>query len=74
MPYLIKDLRGAEPVAAGGDPVGPPATLRAGTELRITVPRLRRPSETIEIFWSEIQADGQLYRVPRRALDSALAA
>jgi hypothetical protein len=74
MPHLIKDLRGAEPVDARGAPLGPPATLRAGTELSIIVPRLRRPSETIEVFWSEIQAGGQLYRVPRRALDTALAA
>ena len=73
MPRLTRDLPGAEPVDGQGAPLGPAATLRAGTELRITVPRLRRPSETIEIFWSEIQAGDQLYRVPRRALEMALA-
>jgi len=35
--------------------------------LRITVPKLRRPSETIEIVWREIQANGQLRRVPNGA-------
>jgi hypothetical protein len=74
MPRLIKNLPGAEPVNSSGDPMGPPATLHAGTELRITVPMLRRPCETIEIYWSEIQVSGQLYRVPRRALEIALAA
>jgi len=74
MPRLNKNLPGAEPVDTSGAPTGPPATLYAGIELRITVPMLRRPSETIEIYWSEIQVDGQLYRVPRRALDAALAA
>lgn len=74
MPRLIKNLPGAEPVNGCGAPTGAPATLRAGAELRITVPMLRRPSETIEIYWSEIQVDGQLYRVPRRALEIALAA
>lgn len=73
MPLLRRDLPGAEPVNSSGAPAGPPATLPAGVELRITVPKLRRPSETIEIFWSEIQVGGQLYRVPRRALDTALA-
>lgn len=70
---LNKDLPGAEPVNASGAPVGAPATLHAGTELTITVPMMNRPSENIEIYWSEIQVDGQLYRVPRRALDKALA-
>jgi len=74
MPRLMKDLPGAEPVNGSGDPAGPPATLPAGAELRITVPKLRRPSEAIEIYWSEIQVNGQLYRVPRRALEVALAA
>jgi len=74
MPRLIKDLAGAEPVNGSGAPAGRPATLRAGAELRITVPKLRRPSETIEIYWSEILVDGQLYRVPHRALETALAA
>ena len=74
MSRLIKNLAGAEPVNGFGALTGPPATLHAGTELRITVPMLRRPSETIEIYWSEIQVDGQLYRVPRRALETALAA
>ncbi len=72
MPHLIRDLQGAEPVNVSGASVGPATTLRAGTELRITVPKLRRPSETIEVFWSEIQADGQLYRVPRRSLELAV--
>ncbi|MFY9727242.1 MAG: hypothetical protein WB579_15595 [Bryobacteraceae bacterium] len=74
MSRLINDLPGAEPVNGFGAPAGPPATLHAGTELRITVPKLRQPSETIEIYWSEVQVDGQLYRVPRRALETALAA
>ncbi len=74
MPRLIKNLPGAEPVNGSGAPTGPPALLQAGVELRITVPLLRRPSENIEIYWSEIQVEGQLYRVPRRALQAALAA
>jgi hypothetical protein len=74
MPRLIKNLQGAEPVNSFGAPTGPPATLQAGTELRITVPMLRRPGEDIEIYCSEIQVNGQLYRVPRRALEIALAA
>jgi hypothetical protein len=74
MPHLIKNLPGAEPVDGFGAPMGPPATLRSGTELRITVPMLRRPSENIEMYWSEVQVGGQLYRVPRRALEMALAA
>ncbi|HUB34184.1 MAG TPA: hypothetical protein VMA31_14180 [Bryobacteraceae bacterium] len=73
MPRLMKDLAGAEPVNGAGAPAGPPATLPAGSELRITVPKLRHPSDTIEVYWSEIQVNGQLYRVPRRALDTALA-
>ena len=74
MPRLMKDLPGAEPVNGAGAPAGPPATLRAGAELRITVAKLLRPSETIEVYWSEIQVEGQLYRVPRRALEIALTA
>ena len=74
MPHLKQNLPGAEPVNSTGAPIGPPATLSAGTELRITVAKLRRPGETIEVYWSEIQVDGQLYRVPRRALDAALSA
>jgi hypothetical protein len=74
MLHLTKDLSGAEPVDTVGAPLGPPATLPAGTELRITVQRLRRPSENIEVYWSEIQAGNQLYRVPQRALEMALAA
>ena len=74
MPHLIKDLPGAEPVNSSGAPAGPPATLLAGTEFRITVAKLRRPSEDMEIYWSEIQVEGQLYRVPRRSLETALAA
>jgi hypothetical protein len=73
MPHLMKDLPGAEPVDGLGAPAGPPATLRAGVEFQITVPKLRRPSETIEIFWTEIRVGAQLYRVPRRALETALA-
>jgi hypothetical protein len=45
--------------------------LRAGTELRITTDA---PRQAIEVYWSEIQVDGRLYRVPRRALEAALAA
>jgi len=74
MPRLNKDLPGAEPVDGFGALLGPPAILPAGTELRITVALLRRPSDEIEIYWSEIQVDRQLYRVPRRALQTALAA
>ncbi len=73
MPHLIEDLPGAEPVNVFGAPVGPTGTLHGGTELRITVPKLRRPSETIEIVWPEIQANGPLRRVPRR-VGRALAA
>ncbi len=73
MPHLMKALPGAEPVNDFGTPAGPSATLPAGAEFRITVPKLRRPSETIEILWSEIQVNGQLYRVPLRALETALA-
>jgi hypothetical protein len=73
MPRLMKDLPGAEPVNGSGAPAGPPATLRAGAEVRITVPKIRHPSDTIEVYWSEIQVNGQLYRVPRRALEIALA-
>lgn len=72
MPRLIKNLQGAEPVNGSGAPAGPPATLHAGAELHITVPKLLRPSENIEVYWSEIQVDGQLYRVPRRALEIAM--
>jgi hypothetical protein len=32
------------------------------------------PSEAIEIHWSENQVDGQVYRVPRIALERALTA
>jgi hypothetical protein len=74
MPRLIKDLPGAEPVNGLGAPSGPTTTLHTGAELCITVPKLRRPSETNEIYWSEIRVEGQLYRVPRRALEKALAA
>jgi hypothetical protein len=73
MPQLRKDLPGAEPVSASGAPAGPAATLRAGAEVRITVAMLHRPDETLEVYWSEIQVDGQLYRVSRKALDRALA-
>jgi hypothetical protein len=72
MPRLIKDLPGAEPVNNSGAPAGPPATLYAGTEFSITVAKLVRPSENIEIYWSEILVGGQLYRVPRRSLETAL--
>jgi len=72
MPHLMKDLPGAEPVSVSGTPMGPPATLRAGSELRITVPMMHRPSQDFELYWSEIQVNGQLYRVSRRALDRAL--
>lgn len=74
MPRLMQNLPGAEPVNNTGAPTGPPATLSAGTELHITVPKLRRPGETIEVYWTEIQVHGQLYRVPRRALEAALSA
>ena len=72
MPRLIKDLPGAEPVSGSGTPDGPAATLPAGTEILITVAMLHRPGENLEIYWSEIEAGGRLYRVTRRALDRAL--
>jgi len=74
MPRLNKNLPGAEPVDGLGAPTGPPATLNAGTELCITVPMLRRPSDSFEVYWSEIEVEGKLYRVPRKALQTALAA
>jgi hypothetical protein len=73
MPNLKKELPGAQPVNGSGASVGPPATLPAGTEVRITVAKLVRPSEDIHIYWSEVQVEGQLYRVPLRALELALA-
>ncbi len=74
MERLSRDLSGAEPVNKFGVPTGPPATLHAGTEFVITVPKLRRPSDDIETFWCEFQVGDQLYRVPRRNLDLALLA
>lgn len=73
MPQLKKDLPGAEPVSPSGAPAGPAVTLRAGSEVRVTVAMLHRPDETLEVYWSEIQVNGQLYRMPRRALERALA-
>ena len=72
MARLLRDLPGAEPVDGSGAPDGSATTLPAGTEIAITVAMLHRPGENLEIYWSEIEAAGRLYRVTRRALDRAL--
>ena len=74
MVRLIRDLPGAEPVNRSGVSTGPPATLHAGTEFSITIGKLRRPSDDIETFWCELRVGEQLYRVPRRMLETAAAA
>lgn len=74
MARLTKDLPGAEPVDKAGTRSGPPAILRAGTEYQLTIAKLRRPSDDIEAIWCEFQVGEQLYRVPRRTFDIAVAA
>jgi hypothetical protein len=73
MARLIKDLPGAEPVDRSGTSMGPAATLHAGTEFSITISKLRRQSDDLEVFWCELKVGEQLYRVRRRTLEAVAA-
>jgi len=71
MPRLARDLNGVEPVDGNGNITGPRTRLQSGCEFRVTIPKLRRPEDSFEEYWSEIQVAGQLYRVPLKTLESA---
>lgn len=73
MPRLARDLTGVEPVDRSGNITGPPTRLTRGSEFRITIPKLRRPEDSFEEYWCEIQVAGQLYRVALRMLEGAKA-
>lgn len=74
MPRLVRDLTGAQPVDQHGTAVGPPITLPAEAEFVITIRKLKRPSDSFEEMWCEINVGNQLYRVPLRLLETANAA
>ncbi len=74
MPRLLRDLMNAEPVDARGASTGPPVTLNGGTEFTVTIPKLKRPSDSFEVLWCEIRVADQLYRVPLRLFEIARAA
>ena len=74
MPRLARDLTGVEPVNRYGNITGPPTRLLRGSEFQISIAKLKRPEDSFDEYWCEIQVEGQLYRVALRSLDGAKAA
>jgi hypothetical protein len=71
MPLLNHEVTGAEPVDPHGNCTGPPVTIPPGTEYSVTVPKLKRPSDSFDEYWSEIRVGNQLYRIPLKLLEDA---
>jgi hypothetical protein len=71
MAKLTRDLIGAEPVDPAGRVTGPPKKIPVGSEFEITVPKLNGPTDSFDKYWCEIRVDGQLFRVPLKALEMA---
>ncbi len=74
MPRLMRDLPGAQPVDRHGNATAPSVTLHAGAEFVFTIRKLRKADDSFDEFWCEISTGEQLYRVPLRLLDTAIAA